>query len=114
MSVYMYQAALYCESCGHDIEARLARPDTDLWDSDSYPVSYADAGESDSPSHCDSGAECLEAIQIPFHRGKSGALLDGTLTEYGEQYVAETCGPVGNFWRRVFDIAPARRARRSK
>lgn len=58
MNVYVFQAALYCEACGHAIRDTLM-PDAD---SDHYPQGpYSDGGgEADSPQHCDACNTFLE------------------------------------------------------
>lgn len=69
---YMYQAAFYCDDCGSKIQAE--KPNyPPPWDTDDYPAHYPDAGESDSPQHCDT----------------CGCPLDHTLTDYGVRYVLD-------------------------
>jgi hypothetical protein len=117
MRVYMYQAALYCGPCGRAIRDRLdtkgkAPEDTDdesSYDSDEYPKGpYPDGGgESDSPQHCDSGAECLDALDMGGDFGKVGAWLENDLTADGVQHVADSIeekpdNPVCAFWAKVY------------
>lgn len=83
MDYYMYQAALYCESCGESIRASLdaegKRPidsrNEYTYDSDDYPKGPydSDGGVSDSPDHCDS----------------CGVFLENPLTDDGRKYVIE-------------------------
>jgi hypothetical protein len=63
MNVYVYRAALYCETCGLHLKDSLTLPEgADLaneatWDSDRYPKGpyQSDIAESeaDCPQHCD-------------------------------------------------------------
>ena len=77
MTIYMFQADVYCKPCGEAIAATL--PDPDAWerehpDSNSYPIAYdSSEGEADSPEHCD----------------KCSLFLERNLTEYGVRYVKE-------------------------
>ena len=77
MTIYMFQADVYCKPCGEAIAATL--PDPDAWerehpDSNSYPIAYdSSEGEADSPEHCD----------------KCSLFLERNLTEYGGRYVKE-------------------------
>jgi hypothetical protein len=79
MNVYIYQAALHCEKCIHQIVADLATPedvgDEGSFDSDDYPKGpFPDSGgEADSPQHCDS----------------CGLFLENALTDDGIAYVKE-------------------------
>ena len=77
MTIYMFQADVYCKPCGEAIAATL--PDPDAWerehpDSNSYPIAYdSSEGEADSPEHC----------------GKCVRFLERNLTEEGVRYVKE-------------------------
>ena len=63
-------------------------PDDDSsYDSDDYPKWASDDEEADSPQHCGSGSDCLNAEVLPSGR-KVGALF-GTLTAAGVAYVRE-------------------------
>lgn len=63
MNVYLFQAALLCEDCGHEVCKNLTEAgekpftvsDESSYDSDDYPKGpYPDGGgEADSPQHCD-------------------------------------------------------------
>lgn len=97
MDCYIYQADIYCETCGEAIRSRLTAegfapedPDDETtYDSGEYPKGpYPDAGgESDTPSHCGSGPDCLAPTMV----GGSpvGQFLEGPLTSTGVAYVAE-------------------------
>jgi hypothetical protein len=81
MDVYVFQAALLCDTCGTlykqgtDKPAHVDENDESSYDSDEWPKGlYPDGGgEADSPQHCD---HC-------------GEFLDNPLTPDGETYVAE-------------------------
>lgn len=98
MEVYMYAADLYCEDCGEaireslDAEGKKPEDPSDecTFDSDDYPKGpYLDGGgESDSPCHCGSGEDCVNAIVLPDGR-KVGAFLENPLTGDGIDYVKE-------------------------
>ena len=109
---YIYDADLWCNSCGEDIVARLTsegkaptNPDDEhSFDSGEFPKAVGDPGESDCPSHCGGGEECLEAEILPGGR-KIGALLSTSLTSDGVEYVKEAVangGEVAEFWREQF------------
>jgi hypothetical protein len=131
--VFIYQAALYCDSCGEAIRASLDSEgkapeypdDEDTYDSDDYPKGRLPEGESDSPEHCAGMETCLEAIDLksyglapdaPLHgieSGRVGAIVCDTLTEHGEAYALEMMAepdptPVQvalyALWREVFDL----------
>lgn len=125
---YIYAAALYCDSCGDRIRADLTKaglcPDRpNEADSDDYPQSFPSGGESDSPNHCYSGAECLEGLDLrEWGLGKRarmvgaetpviGALIDEQLTSYGVNYLKEMLAErprtpyqraLHRFWRAAF------------
>ena len=83
MRTYIYQAALYCETCGKKICDSLRdekkAPEDELdessYDSDDFPKGpYADGGgEADTPQHCDA----------------CHAFLMNDLTSEGMKYVEE-------------------------
>jgi hypothetical protein len=92
---YIYQADVWCDDCGRAICRRLKRaalaPENpgDEWsfDSDEYPKRAGDDEEADTPQHCASGEECINALTLP-DGGKVG-LLFGELTAVGVEYVKE-------------------------
>lgn len=93
--VYVYQAALYCGPCGEDIKKTLSKapgfdPNADPpEDTDEWPQDAPDGGgESDTPQHCDSGADCLMAVKLPCG-SKIGCPLDHSLTTDGARYTNE-------------------------
>jgi hypothetical protein len=81
MHVYVFQAALICDTCGTlykqgtDRPAHVDESDESSYDSDEWPKGpYSDGGgEADSPCHCD---HC-------------GVFLDNPLTPDGSDYVKE-------------------------
>ena len=82
---YVYQADVYCDSCGESIVKELTgqgkAPEDSLdhssFDSDYFPKSYDHRREdSDSPQHC---AECGDFLRNP-------------LTQDGYQYVQSALG----------------------
>lgn len=111
MNTYIYQAALFCETCEkaicRELDASGNAPsdpsDEYSYDSDVYPKGpYPDGGgEADSPNHC---ADC-------------GVFLENPLTEEGYNYVIERVKdcyqsrhPSGNSevvaeWRAFYDIS---------
>jgi hypothetical protein len=106
--MYVYQADLYCDACGRQIRSDLDQvfaenevsPGTDEDDSDRYPQWADDDDETDSPTHCASGAECRDEIDLQvyglgkrakLHGAESryvGAAL-GTLNENGQTYARD-------------------------
>jgi hypothetical protein len=76
MNTYIYQAALWCESCTNQIKTWGHLTETS--DSDKYPHGpYGDGGgESDTPQHCDG---CEVFLQNP-------------LTSDGYDYIVEAIG----------------------
>lgn len=102
--MYIYQATLFCDSCGQAIMTSLgakAHADTD-GGSDYYPQYIARPGKEDSITHCDSGFCCGESINLseyglaagaPLFGMESrfiGALLTEELTSDGAQWLRET------------------------
>lgn len=71
MTVYMYRAAFYCDEHGSQLPQEP--DDGHDHDSDEFAIAYPDAGEADSPQHCD----------------RCRVLLDCTLTDDGREYVRE-------------------------
>src|SRR5437870_2158559 len=100
MNVYVYQAALLCEDCG--VKARLeltaaakapADPDDEgSYDSDDFPKGPypGGGGEADSPQHCDSGTECVNALVCRHGTHELGAFLENDLTAEGLVALADT------------------------
>lgn len=103
MNAYIYQAAIYCEDCALAICKRLkAEGNRRSDDSDEWPLrsSAEGGGEADSPEHCDSGEDCLNAIDLADGR-KIGAWLENDLTSEGVAYVREAVikgGEVAELW----------------
>lgn len=116
----IYQADVWCDSCADEIRKRIQAEgnapenpeDSSSYDSDDYPKYMDDDEEADTPQHCGSHENCLEAVTLPSGR-KIGALLSTNLTNDGVDYVREQCldgGEVADFWReqfRDYDIPPA-------
>ena len=115
MNVYLYAADLFCEDCGKAIRDRLDREgfetcglhdDEHTYDSDEYPKGpYPDGGgEADSPWHCGSGPDCINAIE--FSDGcKVGRWLENPLTADGVEYVREAVqegGEVAELWAEYY------------
>lgn len=98
MIYYIYCADVYCEACGKAICERLNstigepaefRP-AKVPNSDVYPVECNDAGTSDCPQHCGSGAECLEPTIIDnYVDDPVGKFLENDLTADGIEDVIE-------------------------
>jgi hypothetical protein len=94
--LYMFQAALYCEDCGKKLRADLdkqgktpADPDGETtYDSDDYPKECL-AGEADTVSFCEGGADCEGAITLKSGR-KIGAWLEEDLTDEGVKSLQES------------------------
>ena len=115
-NIYVFQAALVCEDCGDAIIEELeAAGKKDTGDSDDWPQGpHSDGGgEADSPQHCDSGAKCVNAVQVPGGVA-IGCPLGNPLTSDGEKYVFETVADdvlaksdhkraVGRLWRHIYD-----------
>lgn len=97
--VYMFQADLYCEDCGRDIQDRLRKKgkvpedenDEESFDSNYFPKGpFGDGGgEADSPFHCGSHEGCLNAIKLPCG-SKIGAWLGNPLTNDGIEQLSST------------------------
>ena len=109
MNAYIYQAALFCEDCGHAIRKQIRKegkaPAEPGYDSDEYPKGpYQDGGgESDCPQHCGAGADCLNAMELGGF--KVGAWLENPLTADGVAYVRqiiEEGGLAAEFWAEVY------------
>jgi hypothetical protein len=116
--MYIYGADCWCDKCGAAIRARLtaegkapADPACEAsYDSGDFPKvggSDEDHGETDSPTHCAAGEDCLEAVEFsPTH--KVGKLLGTNLTAEGERYTREYIrqgGTVADYWAEEFRTA---------
>lgn len=108
----IYCADVWCDACTeaikadcHDSKTSPAHPyDETTYDSDEFPKYMPDDSESDTPQHCGSGADCLEA-EVLSDGSKIGALLSTTLTDDGIDYVREAVADGGNvaeFWAIAF------------
>jgi hypothetical protein len=110
MDAYFYCADIYCEDCGRAIKKRIRKEgnapadprDETSYDSDEYPKGPYDdgGGESDSPEHCGSGADCINALELSDGT-KVGCWLENPLTSDGARYVAEAVkegGEVSELW----------------
>jgi hypothetical protein len=89
---YIYHAAFLCDSCGEAESERLVSLGTsDDGDSDTFPQYFDEAhSETDCPSHCDSGGDCLESLGIYEHdKSPIPALIGEQLTDDGRAYVRE-------------------------
>ena len=105
---YMYMSDLWCDSCVKDIKKCLDREEVEdtTGDTDDYPQSVNDDGESDCPQHCAAGEECLNAEVLPSGQ-KIGCLIGTNLTSDGMEYVRDAVakgGEVAEFWSREFGI----------
>jgi len=65
--MYIYQADVYCDTCGAEIRLALKdrspenRDDETSYDSNEYPKGpYPEDQESDCPQHCGSHEKCLD------------------------------------------------------
>ena len=109
INAYIYCADIYCENCGKDIISFLdSRGKIDTGDSDDYPQGpYSDGGgEADSPNHCGSYADCINALELPdFPR--VGMFLENPLTTDGYDYVKDKLSespdnPVCQLWAEYY------------
>ena len=105
----IYQADTWCDDCAEAIKATLSKPedpnDEASYDSDEFPKFMDDEESCDTPCHCGSGEDCLNAIVLPSGR-KVGMILGG-LTEDGEAYVREAIedgGEVAELWKEHFGL----------
>lgn len=96
MNAYVYNAALYCESCGEDIISRLeseGHSEPPGATSEEWPILEMQPGESDGPQSC----------------GGCGRFLENPLTPEGRAYV-ETFARHGDMsatvreWCQFYDI----------
>lgn len=111
----IYQADVWCDSCADDIRQRIQKqgnapenPDDETtYDSDEFPKYMGEDESADTPQHCGSGEDCLEAEIMPSG-AKIGKLLSRELTNDGIQYVKEYIlegGEISNWWRQQFQDA---------
>jgi hypothetical protein len=120
--MYVYRADTYCDSCGARLRAGLivsglapADPDDEwTYDSDDFPKGPVAEEPTDSPDHCASGDECLEAVHLGRYgllplaplfgaeEARIGALLSDGLTDAGLAWLAETLAET--------DLTPYQRA----
>lgn len=111
----IYQADTWCDSCADDIKQRIKadgtapeNPDDETtYDSGKYPKWMDENEAADTPQHCGSGEDCLEAEKLPSGT-KIGKLLSDELTDAGVQYVREYIqqgGIVSEWWRVQFEAA---------
>lgn len=109
---HIYQADIYCDSCGNAICDKLtikghAPDDLDdefTFDSDEYPKQVGDDKESDKPQNCCRGRHCLEAEILPGGR-RIGKQM-GELTPDGVDYLREAIaegGEVSEFWAKHYE-----------
>ena len=112
---YVYQADLWCDDCGKALRERLVQEggdapedpdDEDSYDSDDFPKGpYPDEDPSDSPSHCGSGAECLNAVLLDDGT-EVGAIVSG-LTDEGAYYVrSQNDSPCVRAWLDHYGLEP--------
>ena len=128
---YIYQAELWCNSCGEGIRSELTnagkRPaDGTLADSDEWPAHIGTPDASDSVHHCASGEACYNALDLTEYREPGdpwtlygaetwgiGELLTEELTEHGARELRETLsaeygsltpyqGALHAFWGQAF------------
>ena len=110
---YIYQADLWCESCGESIRDDIIAaghapedPDDETsYDSNEYPKGPCDdgGGEADSPQHCAAHRKCINALQL--HGMLFGCALENPLTADGVAYVREAVangGRLGEFWAELY------------
>jgi len=110
---YIYAADIYCDDCGREICRRIraegkapADPvDERSYDSGDYPKYVDGSDEADSPQHCGSGPDCINAYE--FADGvKVGVWLENDLTTDGINYVIEAVregGAVAELWATYYD-----------
>lgn len=92
---YIYQADVYCDSCGQTHRDYLTmtgqapdNPDDEsTYASDVFPKDVSDDEESDTPQHCASGKNCLQYEETDGDR--VGYFFRNNLTEAGKRYVQE-------------------------
>jgi hypothetical protein len=94
--MYAYNADLYCDACGKAIIEELEREGIeDEGDSDQFPQWVdEDYSETDCPSHCGNGPDCLYAIELPSGHRVGYHILE-SLTTYGRDYVTQAIAEGG-------------------
>lgn len=93
---WIHQADCYCPECTEDICKHLLasgipaedEDDQSSYDSDQWPKGEFSGDECDSPNHCGSMGDCVNAITLADGT-KVGALLDNTMTTDGAVYIRE-------------------------
>lgn len=85
--MYIYQADIYCDSCGRKLRAENPNsytPNTPehMYDSDEYPKGPYPEEATDSVQHCALGANCEEAENLN-DGSLVGAIINTELTEEG-------------------------------
>jgi hypothetical protein len=109
----VYQADVWCDDCGRDIEERLRAEgkapedalDQSSYDSGEFPKWASDDDEADSPQHCAAGEDCLDFTEINGQR--YGRFLHNELTSEGVAYVKAAFregGRVARFWADMYDL----------
>jgi len=128
--MYVYNADTYCDSCGEAIRKSLAYLNIDAddeysYDSDHYPKFVFGDYPADSPDHCASQKDCLEAIDLREYglednpeilvgaeSFKIGALLSDDLTAEGWDYLEDMLNEnprtpyqeaLHTFWHETFE-----------
>ena len=87
-----------------DIVGQLDQLEEDCYDSNEYPKWCPDDAESDSPQHCGSGADCINAEYLGVWR--VGYCFGNSLTSDGEEYVKRAVregGEVAELWAVQYD-----------
>lgn len=80
---FAFNAALICDDCAaKTIEKLDAEHIVDSGDSSDYPQGPYHHDETDTPSHCDNGSRCVNAVQVPGGK-KIGCPLTCSLTKHG-------------------------------
>lgn len=92
MLAYIYNADLYCESCGDTIKDELTKEgkapidpnDEYSYDSDDFPKGpFSDGGgEADSPNHC-GNRECQVFLENPLTEDGRNYVLDALIENKG-------------------------------
>lgn len=109
----IYQADTWCDSCADAIRQQIVTAgnapenpeDETTYDSDEYPKYMSEDESADTPQHCGSGEDCLEAETLPSGT-KIGKLLSCELTTDGIDYVQcyiREGGEVAEWWRQRFE-----------
>lgn len=100
---YVFNADIYCDSCGESIKAEIDKDGgpTLRDDSDHYPQECDGEEPTDSPQHCGAHGDCLEWVDLAEYGLVEGARLYGAetrkighligtnLTEHGVDYLRE-------------------------